>query len=282
MDESDLHAVLEEEGFGEVARLLGGLEEALESLRPMDPLEAMRGLFVGIYTPDCRHPEFLRFAAETFFLTQEGLASASWACHELFEAAEVPVQRGSYERVEAVFAARLEAWRQVATLLWWLSVQEGLFSPQLRQVGIEPEALFAAHEAQLRGETLTEEQSQLLRDWGTRLAREHAQALAPWLLTSEIPGLFGAPKRRLRAVYMLQCLGPHAAPAVPALLAQLDDSDTDFVAEVVLALGRIGSPAKAAVPVFKRLRRNPQLAWIARHSLDLLRKGRCECCGSTR
>jgi len=59
------------------------------------------------------------------------------------------------------------------------------------------------------------------------------------------------PFKRLSAVKTLGLFGPMAEPAVPALIAALDDELEDVRKEAVLALAKIGPAAKDAIPALE-------------------------------
>ena len=62
-----------------------------------------------------------------------------------------------------------------------------------------------------------------------------------------------APQTRNAAAYEISGMGPAAAPAVPALIEALDDSQASVRFPVTVALGEIGPAAKAAVPRLKKM-----------------------------
>ena len=62
-----------------------------------------------------------------------------------------------------------------------------------------------------------------------------------------------APETRNAAVYEIASLGPAAAPAVPALIAALDDPAPSVRFPATVALREIGPAAKAAVPRLKQM-----------------------------
>ena len=65
-------------------------------------------------------------------------------------------------------------------------------------------------------------------------------------------------------------MGPAAAPAVPALIEALDDSEASVRFPVTVALGEIGPAAKAAVPRLKKMMEeeiNDEIAASARRAL---------------
>jgi HEAT repeat protein len=62
-----------------------------------------------------------------------------------------------------------------------------------------------------------------------------------------------APQVRNAAAYEISGLGPAAAPAVPALIEALDDSQPSVRFPVTVALGEIGPAAAAAVPKLKQM-----------------------------
>lgn len=79
-----------------------------------------------------------------------------------------------------------------------------------------------------------------------------------------------APQVRNAAAYEISGLGPSAAPAVPALIAALDDSEASVRFPVTVALGEIGPAASAAVPRLKKMMDeeiNDEVAAAARRAL---------------
>lgn len=62
-----------------------------------------------------------------------------------------------------------------------------------------------------------------------------------------------APQTRNAAAYEISGLGQAAAPAVPALIEALDDSEPSVRFPVTVALGEIGPAAAAAVPKLKKM-----------------------------
>ena len=62
-----------------------------------------------------------------------------------------------------------------------------------------------------------------------------------------------APQTRNAAAYEISGLGSAAAPAVPALIDALDDSEPSVRFPVTVALGEIGPAASAAVPRLKKM-----------------------------
>jgi HEAT repeats len=62
-----------------------------------------------------------------------------------------------------------------------------------------------------------------------------------------------APSVRNAAAYEIASLGPAAKPAVPALIAALDDPEPTVRFPVTVALGEIGPDAAAAVPRLKQM-----------------------------
>jgi HEAT repeat protein len=61
-----------------------------------------------------------------------------------------------------------------------------------------------------------------------------------------------APQTRNAAAYEIAGLGPAGAPAVPALIAVLDDESAAVRFPATVALGEIGPAAAAAVPRLKQ------------------------------
>jgi HEAT repeat protein len=79
-----------------------------------------------------------------------------------------------------------------------------------------------------------------------------------------------APQTRNAAAYEISGMGPAAAPAVPALIKALDDPEPTVRFPVLVALGEIGPPAKAAVPKLKQMMDeeiNDEIAAAARRAL---------------
>ena len=68
--------------------------------------------------------------------------------------------------------------------------------------------------------------------------------LSEWIADLKAP----APQSRNAAAYEIAGLGPAGAPAVPALIAALDDELPAVRFPVTVALGEIGPAAAAAVP----------------------------------
>jgi HEAT repeat protein len=62
-----------------------------------------------------------------------------------------------------------------------------------------------------------------------------------------------APQTRNAAAYEIAGLGPAGAPAVPALIAALDDEMAVVRFPATVALGEIGPAAEAAVPRLKQV-----------------------------
>jgi HEAT repeat protein len=79
-----------------------------------------------------------------------------------------------------------------------------------------------------------------------------------------------APQTRNAAAYEISGMGPAAAPAVPALIEALDDSEASVRFPVTVALAEIGPAAKAAVPKLKKMMDeeiNDELAAAAKRAL---------------
>jgi HEAT repeat protein len=79
-----------------------------------------------------------------------------------------------------------------------------------------------------------------------------------------------APQTRNAAAYEISGLGPAAAPAVPALIEALDDSEPSVRFPVTVALGEIGKAAAAAVPKLKKMmdeERNDEIAAAAKRAI---------------
>jgi len=75
------------------------------------------------------------------------------------------------------------------------------------------------------------------------------RTLSEWV--ADLKG--AAPQTRNAAAYEISGMGPAAAPAVPALIAALDDPEATVRFPVTVALGEIGPAAKAAVPKLKQM-----------------------------
>jgi HEAT repeat protein len=92
------------------------------------------------------------------------------------------------------------------------------------------------------------------------------RTLSQWV--EELKAL--APQTRNAAAYEISGMGPAAAPAVPALIAALDDPEASVRFPVTVALGEIGPGAKAAVPKLKQMMDeeiNDEIAAAARRAL---------------
>jgi HEAT repeat protein len=79
-----------------------------------------------------------------------------------------------------------------------------------------------------------------------------------------------APQTRNAAAYEISGMGPAAAPAVPALIEALDDSEPSVRFPVTVALAEIGPAAKAAVPKLKKMmdeELNDEIAAAAKRAL---------------
>jgi HEAT repeat protein len=79
-----------------------------------------------------------------------------------------------------------------------------------------------------------------------------------------------APQTRNAAAYEISGMGPAAAPAVPALIEALDDSEPSVRFPVTVALAEIGPAAKAAVPKLKKMMDeeiNDEIAAAAKRAL---------------
>ena len=79
-----------------------------------------------------------------------------------------------------------------------------------------------------------------------------------------------APQTRNAAAYEISGMGPAAAPAVPALIQALDDSEASVRFPVTVALAEIGPAAKAAVPKLKKMMDeeiNDEIAAAAKRAL---------------
>jgi HEAT repeat protein len=79
-----------------------------------------------------------------------------------------------------------------------------------------------------------------------------------------------SPQTRNAAAYEIAGMGPAAAPAVPALIAALDDPAAAVRFPATVALGEIGPAAKAAVPRLQQMMAqeiNDEIAASARRAL---------------
>jgi HEAT repeat protein len=85
-----------------------------------------------------------------------------------------------------------------------------------------------------------------------------------------------APQTRNAAAYEISGMGPAAAPAVPALIQALDDSEASVRFPVTVALAEIGPAAKAAVPKLKKMmdeETNDEIAAAAKRALRRIEPG---------
>jgi HEAT repeat protein len=92
------------------------------------------------------------------------------------------------------------------------------------------------------------------------------RTLSQWVEELKAP----APQTRNAAAYEISGMGPAAAPAVPALIAALDDPEASVRFPVTVALGEIGPGAKAAVPKLKQMMDeeiNDEIAAAAKRAL---------------
>jgi HEAT repeat protein len=83
-----------------------------------------------------------------------------------------------------------------------------------------------------------------------------------------------APVSRNAAAYEIAGMGPSAAPAVPALIAALDDEIAAVRFPVTVALGEIGPAAEAAVPRLKQVVEediNDEVAASARRAIKRIK-----------
>jgi HEAT repeat protein len=82
------------------------------------------------------------------------------------------------------------------------------------------------------------------------------------------------PASRNAAAYEIAGMGPAAAPAVPALIAALDDEVAAVRFPVTVALGEIGPGAEAAIPRLKQVVEediNDEVAASARRAIKRIR-----------
>jgi HEAT repeat protein len=89
-----------------------------------------------------------------------------------------------------------------------------------------------------------------------------------------------APQVRNAAAYELAGMGPAAAPAVPALIKALDDSEPSVRFPVTVALGEIGPAAAASVPRLKQMMEEEINDEIAAGARRAIRKIKPEALGS--
>jgi HEAT repeat protein len=92
------------------------------------------------------------------------------------------------------------------------------------------------------------------------------RTLSQWVEELKAP----APQTWNAAADEISGMGPAAAPAVPALIAALDDPEASVRFPVTVALGEIGPGAKAAVPKLKQMMEeeiNDEIAAAARRAL---------------
>jgi HEAT repeat protein len=94
--------------------------------------------------------------------------------------------------------------------------------------------------------------------------------LSEWIADLKAP----APVSRNAAAYEIAGMGPAAAPAVPALIAALDDEIAAVRFPVTVALGEIGPAAEAAIPRLKQVIEediNDEVAASARRAIKRIR-----------
>lgn len=94
--------------------------------------------------------------------------------------------------------------------------------------------------------------------------------LREWIAELKAP----APATRNAAAYEIAGMGPAAAPAVPGLIAALDDEIPAVRFPVTVALGEIGPAAVAAVPRLRQMVEedfNDEVAAAARRAIRRIR-----------
>jgi HEAT repeat protein len=96
------------------------------------------------------------------------------------------------------------------------------------------------------------------------------RTLSEWIADLKAP----APVNRNAAAYEIAGMGPAAAPAVPALIAALDDEIAAVRFPVTVALGEIGPGAEAAIPRLKQVMEddiNDEVAASAKRAIRRIR-----------
>jgi HEAT repeat protein len=104
---------------------------------------------------------------------------------------------------------------------------------------------------------------------GSREPVAHNHKLSEWVADLRAP----APYSRNLAAYEIASLGPAAAPAVPALIDALRDSEASVRYPVTVALREIGPAAKAAIPALKKMYEedlNDEIASSARRAIKAI------------
>ncbi len=109
----------------------------------------------------------------------------------------------------------------------------------------------------------------VLRGLAAMALRSQGQAALP-ALQSLIAALHDSdPNVRLMSANVIAVIGPEAAPAVPALIAagSVKGEHVQVLRSYASALGAIGKPAAAAVPLLKELAKIPRVSWAATAAL---------------
>lgn len=98
----------------------------------------------------------------------------------------------------------------------------------------------------------------------------HGHTLSEWIADLKAP----APVSRNAAAYEIAGMGPAAAPAVPALIAALDDEIPAVRFPLTVALGEIGPAAESAIPRLRQMIEedlNDEVAAGARRAIKRIR-----------
>jgi HEAT repeat protein len=106
--------------------------------------------------------------------------------------------------------------------------------------------------------------------WGQSEPMSDGHTLSEWIADLKA----AAPVSRNAAAYEIAGMGAAAAPAVPALIAALDDEVAAVRFPVTVALGEIGPAAEAAIPRLKQVMEedlNDEVAASAKRAIKRIR-----------
>ena len=78
------------------------------------------------------------------------------------------------------------------------------------------------------------------------------------------------PVEQLKIARTLGWFGPAAAPAIPDLIEALSNKRNTVRKEAIIALGKIGPGAKAAIPALAAIADKPLIGFHAKHALELI------------